>query len=164
MTRSSQYLRRILALALVSLTTACASTQRAENAAADNPGLTTCDSFMVYTMCMTDRARDGDVDYVYFADDLQIFMFRPDEQLPGHMPLHRCARPIEGELQDYGNALMYEDLNLLEEMDVKRKLLLAYISAKGEVDECYGGDSRQGISEAPLEEEFAADDFDWGED
>ncbi len=155
--------RQLLALALVALTTACASTQQAETAAADLPGATSCDSFMVYTMCMTDRAKDGDVDFVYFADDLQIFMYRHDAQLPGHMPMHRCARPIEGEVQDYGNALMYEDLSLLEEMDVKRKLLLAFMSAKDEVDACYGGDSTAGLDD-PAEEEFAADDFDWGED
>jgi hypothetical protein len=164
MTRFSQYLRPTLALALVALTTACASTRQAENAAADSPGVTTCDSFMIYTMCMTDRAEDGDVDYVYFADDLQIFMFQPDAQLPGDMPIHRCARPIEGEVQGYGNALMYEDLNLLEEMDVKRKLLVAFMAAKDEVDVCYGGDSIEGISKPDADDEFASDDYDWGED
>lgn len=164
MTRFSQYLRAALALTLVALTTACASTQQAETAAADNPGVTTCDSFMIYTMCMTDRAEDGDVDYVYFADDLQIFMFQPDAQLPSHMSIHRCARPIDGELQGYGNALMYEDLNLLEEMDVKRKLLVAFMAAKDEVDLCYGGDSTEGLGNSPAEEEFASDAYDWGED
>ncbi len=156
--------RTFFVLAFATLATGCASTQQAEQAALESPGTTTCDSFLIYTMCMTDRARDGDVDYVYFADDLQIFMYRPDEQLPGNMPIHKCARPIDGELQGYGNALMYEDLTLLEEMDVKRKLLLNYMAAKGDVDDCYGGDSSQGVSDNVVDEEFASDDFDWGED
>ncbi len=157
-------LRLTFTLLLAALTTACASTRQSGFPVVDNPGVTSCDSFLIYTMCLTDRAEDGDVDFVYFADDLQIFMYRPDEQLPGNMPIHKCARPIDGPLQGYGNALLYEDLSLLEEMDVKRKLLLAYMSAKNEVDECYGGDSSQGLSENAVGEEFTSDDFDWGED
>ncbi len=151
-------------LLFAALTTACASTQQSQFPVVDNPGITSCDSFLIYTMCLTDRAEDGDVDFAYFADDLQIFLYRPDEQLPGNMPIHKCARPIDGPLQGYGNALLYEDLNLLEEMDVKRKLLLAYMTAKDEVDECYGGDSSQGLSENTAGEDFTSDDFDWGED
>ena len=155
--------RILLAFAIAALTTACASTQQAEKTAAtERAGETTCDSFFVYTMCMTDRAEDGDVDYVYFADDNQIFLYQPGEVLPGNMPVHRCARPIDGPLQGYGNALMYEDLSLLEEMDVKRKLLVAFMSAKNDVDQCYGGDSTTGSADAG--EEFASDDYDWGED
>lgn len=158
-------LRTACILLLVALTTACASTQKAETVAREQqPGETTCDSFFVYTMCMTDRAGDGDVDYVYFADDNQIFMYRPGETLPAHMDMHRCARPIEGPVQGYGNALMYEDLSLIQEMDVKRKLLVEFMAAKGEVDECYGGDSTAGNAPAMAEEDFGADDFDWGED
>ena len=159
------FLRTVSILLLATLATACASTKQAETVAREQqPGETTCDSFFVYTMCMTDRARDGDVDYVYFADDNQIFMYRPGENLPTDMDIHRCARPIVGPVQGYGNALMYEDLSLLEEMDVKRKLLVEFMAAKDEVDTCYGGDSTRGNAPAMAEEEFSADDFDWGED
>lgn len=157
-------LRTLFVIAFAALATGCASTQQAEQAAAERPGATSCDSFLIYTMCMTDRAEDGDVDYVYFADDMQIFMYRPDEELPSHMPVHKCARPINDELQGYGNALMYEDLSLMEEMGVKRKLLVNFMAAKDEVDECYGGDSTEGLSENGVSEEFSGDDFDWGED
>ncbi len=158
-------LRISLVLALAALSGGCASTRQAEQAAAvENIGPTTCDSFFVYTMCMTDRASDGDVDFVYFADDLQIFMYRPGETLPTDMPVHRCARPIYDPLQGYGNALMYEELSLLEEMDVKRKMLLEFMAAKEEVDDCYGGDSATGQAEGAADEEFVSEDFDWGED
>ena len=158
-------IRTVCLLLLVALTTACASTQQAESVAREQQtGEIACDSFFVYTMCMTDRARDGDVDYVWFADDNQIFMYRPGETLPADMSIHRCARPIEGPVQGYGNALMYEDLSLLQEMDVKRKLLVEFMAAKDEVDDCYGGDSMEANKSQPAEDEFAADDFDWGED
>ena len=106
---------------------------------------TSCESFFVYDMCMTDSTRDGRVDYAWFADDREIFLYRPGVPLPEALPLHRCAMAIGDKVAEYGSRLLYdEDLNLLQEMDVKRKLLVNYMAAKSRVDDCYGGDSRSG--------------------
>ena len=91
-------------------------------------------------------------------------MFQPGEPLPQDMPLHRCAVPMDEDVVLYSSQLLYgEELTLLEEMNVKRKLLVSFMAAKDDVDGCYGGDSIGGTGDGQAAE-FAADDYDWGED
>ena len=35
-----------------------------------------CDNFLAYEMCAEDTENDGIVEYVYFADTLEVFLFR----------------------------------------------------------------------------------------
>jgi len=121
-----------------------------------------CSGFFVYEICLADVEGDRVVDYVYFGDDLQIFMYREGVSLPDSMPLHRCRRPMTPEVTDIGSELLYlENGSLLTELDLKRRLLVRYLAAKDEVDECYGGDSSKGIRTDTVEEDFADDEFDW---
>jgi hypothetical protein len=151
---------------VAALASGCASTsQVGAPATAQGEAREACGSFFVYSMCMIDQAGDHRVDYMYFADDHTIFMYQPGTTLPANMPLHRCARPMSEDVVAHSSRLLYgDDLNLLEEMDVKRKLLVSYMAAKGDVDECYGADSSGESSGVGAEEEFASDDYDWGED
>lgn len=164
--------RTLLAVSLLAgLTSGCGSMQQAESpvqapeSTAAVEAKVACGSFFVYDMCMTDRARDHRVDYVWFTDDSTIFMFQPGESLPADMPLHRCAVPMNEDVVQYSSQLLYgEELTLLEEMNVKRKLLVSFMAAKDEVDDCYGTDSSGGDRGGEAAVEFAADDYDWGED
>jgi hypothetical protein len=147
------------------LVSGCASFENGQSVSNAGELKTRCGSFFVYDMCMTDARGDQRVDYIYFADSKEVFMYRPDVSLPGELPLHRCAMVMREDVVVHSSSLLYgEDLGLLEEMDVKRKLLLSYMAAKSDVDGCYGGDSRQGKAEAVQTYDFASDDFDWGED
>ncbi len=159
-------LRAPLGAALILLLTACAS----QAPMTDGDVLTAapveyfaCEGFFVYEICLADIEGDGVVDYTYFGDDLQIFMWRPGVTLPETMPLHRCGKAMTPEVTAIGNQLLHsENLSLLQEMDAKRRLLLLFLEAKDGVDECYGGDSTKGIpgGSAP-DEPFADDEFDW---
>jgi len=61
----------------------------------------------------------------------------------------------------YSAQLLYgEHLTLLEEMDVKSKLLFSYLAAKVQVDECYGGDSSLGDATGAAED-FLIEEYDW---
>ena len=123
-----------------------------------------CSGFFVYDICLADIQGNGQVDYVYFEDDLQIFMYREGVELPASMPLHRCRRQMTPEVADIGSQLLYnEEGNLLTEMDLKRRLLMRYLGEKSEVDACYGGDSSKGIQTVAEEDDFADDDLEWEE-
>lgn len=151
--------------AVTTLVSGCTSFQgeQAVNAAAD--GKTRCGSFFVYNMCLTDEKGDHRVDYMYFSDTREVFMYSPGASLPEELALHRCAMEMREEVVVYSSSLLYgENLGLLEEMDVKRKLLLSYMAAKSDVDGCYGGDSRRGKSEAGASADFVSSDFEWGDE
>ena len=131
----------------------------------ESQGKTSCGSFFVYKMCLTDTLGDQRVDYMYFADTDEIFMYRPGATLPTDKSVHRCAMAMEDKVVTHSSELLYGDeLSLLQEMDVKRKLLLSYMSAKDGVDGCYGGDSRTGLQAEGSEADFVSDDYDWGEE
>jgi hypothetical protein len=147
------------------LVSGCASFESGQAASTAGDGKTRCGSFFVYDMCMTDARGDQRVDYIYFADSKEVFMYSAGASLPRELPLHRCAMEMQEDVVAQSSSLLYgENLGLLQEMDVKRKLLLSYMAAKSDVDGCYGGDSRQGNPELEQTSDFASDDFDWGED
>lgn len=158
--------RFIAATLLTSIASGCATTQTPiADSKGVGPGKTACGSFFVYEMCMTDTLGDERVDYMYFTGKREIFMFRPGASLPADMPLHRCALSMRDDVVLHSSRLLYgEEMNLLEEMDVKRKLLVSYMASKAELDECYGGDSRLGQAAPDAASDFASDEFDWGED
>jgi hypothetical protein len=158
--------RKLLFIPVIAaLASGCASTRQANLPVEQESGKVSCGSFFVYDMCMTDRGGDHRVDYVYFEDDSTIFMYQAGEALPEDMPVHRCAVAMSEDIVSYGSQLMYdEDMPLLEEMNIKRKLLLSYMYAKNEVDNCYGSDSAKGGVAEESDEDFVSDDYDWGED
>lgn len=155
-------LRNLLALpALVLLASGCASTQRAQIPAEQDAAKVACGSFLIYDMCMIDRAGDRRVDYAYFADDQQIFLYQEDEPLPAEMPVHPCAMPMTEDVVVHSSELLYSDnLTLLQEMDVKRKLLVSYMAARNGVETCNDDGDTGEVAGAG----FDSDDFDWGDE
>jgi len=126
-------------------------------------GKLSCGGFFVYEMCAQDLYGRGEVDFLYFADTSEIFMYRKGADLSAVRPLtlHRCAMQMPEDTLLYSTQLLYgEQLTLLEEMDVKSKLLFSYLAAKEQVDECYGGDSSLGDATGATED-FLVDDYDW---
>ena len=147
--------------AVTTVVSGCASFQGEQAVSAAGDGKTRCGSFFVYNMCLTDERGDHRVDYMYFSDTRD----SPGASLPEELALHRCAMEMREEVVVYSSSLLYgENLGLLEEMDVKRKLLLSYMAAKSDVDGCYGGDSRQGERETDDSADFVSSDFDRGEE
>ena len=151
--------------AVLSESVPVSSSEGQPESVAESTGRTACGSFFVYEMCLRDTLGDRRVDYLFFADTEEIFMYRPGADLPKEMPVHRCAVPMRESVVTHSSTLLYgEDLSLLQEMDVKRKLLLSYMAARDGVDACYGGDSRRGQQAAGPEDDFMGDEFDWGGD
>lgn len=157
-----QKLRTLLALpALVVLASGCASSQRTAMPLEQDAAKVACGSFLIYEMCMIDRAGDRRVDYAYFADDSQIFLYQQDEPLPAEMPMHPCAMPMTEDVVMHSSELLYsDDLTLLEEMDVKRKLLVSYMAARNGVESCNEDGDASEVAGAG----FDSDDFDWGDE
>lgn len=159
---TSNFLRNLLAVpALVVLASGCASTQRAGLPAEQDAAKVACGSFLIYDMCMIDRAGDRRVDYAYFADDMQIFLYQQDEPLPAEMALHPCAMAMTEDVVLHSSELLYsDDLTLLEEMDVKRKLLVSYMAARNGVADCNADDEGSAVAGAG----FDSDEYDWGDE
>lgn len=116
------------------LVTACGSIQR------DGPaGHAQCERFFIYDLCVADVDRDGRVDYMYFDDTREIFMFAADRrtELRDVMPFHRCAIPMSASTREYSSQLLYgEELGLRERMQLKGRLISNYRASQPAVDAC----------------------------
>lgn len=99
-----------------------------------------CDNFVLYEMCARDSNRDGIVDYTYFEETKEIFMYR--NRLPRRIPagfgVHRCAMPMEEDLVATTSRVFYIDdsSSLLERTDIRGAMLLKYMSKLPEVTAC----------------------------
>lgn len=100
-----------------------------------------CDNFMIYEMCARDTNRDGIVEYVYFDDSKEIFMYR--EALPRRLPrdigVHRCARAMDDSLVATTSRMFYidDDTSLLQKTDIRGALMIKYIAWMPEVTACH---------------------------
>lgn len=146
---------RVVVTVIAVLCTGCVSTSRH----ARPPGVHSCESFFIYVLCVTDANSDGSVDYMYFDDTREIFMYdgSPDNHLLSVMPLHRCAIPMDRDSQAVSSRLLYEDLGLAERLALKGNLIRNYRSAQAAVDACYNKDRTDAQSQPFL------DDEDWDE-
>jgi len=125
----------------------------------EDVGKLTCESFLIYDLCIRDLTGDGLVDYMYFDDTKEIFLYREGNkmQVAKEMALHRCAMPMtESTLRQSTKLLYEENLSLMSEMVLKGKLVGNYLQAKAKIDDCYADDT---ASPEPGE----ADDFFVGE-
>ena len=99
-----------------------------------------CDNFLIYEMCARDSNRDGIVDYTYFQDSKEIFMYR--ERLPRRIPsglgVHRCARVMDEDLVATTSRVFYieESTSLLEKTDIRGAMMIKYIAQLPEVTAC----------------------------
>jgi hypothetical protein len=91
-------------------------------------------------MCARDSNRDGIVDYTYFQESKEIFMYR--ERLPRRIPegfgVHRCAMPMEEDLIATSSRVFYidESSSLLERTDIRSAMMLKYMTKLPEVTAC----------------------------
>jgi hypothetical protein len=99
-----------------------------------------CDNFVLYEMCARDSNRDGIVDYTYFQESKEIFMYR--DRLPRRIPagfgVHRCAMPMEEDLIATTSRVFYIDdsSSLLEKTDIRGAMMLKYMTKLPEVTAC----------------------------
>ena len=130
------------------------------------PGRHSCDAFFIYIICVGDIDRSGDVDYAYFGDDYQIFMYAQAMREPLNalgQPWHRCVIPMSERTRNYGSRLLYsEELGLSERLAIKGKLLRSYRASQGAIEACNAPRKNPGKAPAPgdLDDSFAAED-DW---
>lgn len=99
-----------------------------------------CDNFMVYGMCARDVNKDGVVDYVYFEESEQAFMFRPGAErlFPRNLVMHPCATAMDEEVVATTSRVFYvdEQTTLLEKTDIRGSLMLKYMAALPEITAC----------------------------
>lgn len=140
---------------------ACASDPRPPAA----PGVHRCESFFIYEICIADLDRDRAVDFMYFGDDLQIFMYDRDqrEALADLQPFHACAVPMSSDIRETSTQLLYgDDLPLTRRLALKGSLLKDYRAAQPAIDACNTG---RGGAEKPaaFDDPFLIDEG-WDED
>ena len=99
-----------------------------------------CDNFMVYGMCARDMNRDGEVDYVYFEESEQAFMYRPGAErlFPRGLDMHPCATPMDEDVVATTSRVFFvdEETTLLEKTDIRGSLMLKYMAALPEITAC----------------------------
>lgn len=99
-----------------------------------------CDNFMVYEMCARDMNRDGVVEFVYFQESQQAFMYRPDAErlLPRGLEMHPCATEMDEDVVRTTSRVFFvdEETTLLEKTDIRGSLMLKYMAALPEITAC----------------------------
>lgn len=99
-----------------------------------------CDNYLMYDMCAQDQDRDGIVDFVYFTDSEEIFMFRDgvQEAYSGDLSIHRCMQIMDDSLVATTSRVFYvdDDTSFLERQDIKGAMMVKYISYMPEVTAC----------------------------
>ena len=130
-------LKQLATLALLLMLQACAITPDIDSQQAK--GMTVCDTYLLFSMCVQDIDGDNTVDMVYFTDTKEAFMYQEGKQaLVGRvMPFHRCAVPLDTGMQATTNRLLERDtLSLTEEISITKELIVNYASAKPAIDAC----------------------------
>ncbi len=91
-----------------------------------------CDKFLIYDMCAQDLDRDGIVEYVYFPDSREVFMYRSEEELElaEDLGMHRCAMMMDDELVATTSRVFFVDdeTTYLQKQDIRGAMLIRYIS------------------------------------
>lgn len=128
-------LKQIIVLLLTVWLGACANT----GDQARPPGTERCESFFIYVLCISDLDSDGQVDYMYFDDTREIFMYAESmlSALANVLPLHACAIPLSDNTRKYSSQLLYNDaLGISARLATKAKLAASYRAAQPAVDAC----------------------------
>lgn len=99
-----------------------------------------CDNFLIYDMCAQDLNGDGVVEYVYFADTLEVFMFRDgaNENVPAPHGMHRCAMPMDEDLVATTSRVFQvtDETSYLEKQDIRGAMMIKYIAYMPRVTTC----------------------------
>ena len=132
------------------------------------PGRHSCEAFFIYLICVGDIDRSGDIDYVYFGDDYQIFMYAQAmrEALNAlGQPWHQCVIPRSERMRAHGSRLLYgETLKLSERLAIKGRLLRSYRASQSAIEACNTQGKNPGKAPQPdeLDDSFVVED-DWEE-
>jgi hypothetical protein len=155
----------LLAIVILFSLAACTSGPRLANTA----GVHRCEAFFIYEICIADRDRDHAVDFMYFGDDLQIFMYDVAQRdaLEDVQPFHECAVPMSRNIRETSTELLYaDDLSLTQRLALKGSLIKDYREAQPAIDACNTG--RAGAAApAEFDDPFLIDegwDEEWDED
>ncbi|MEM9316202.1 MAG: hypothetical protein AAGA95_16400 [Pseudomonadota bacterium] len=120
-----------------------------------------CESFLIYEVCVADVDENGSVDFIYFGDDLQVFMYHDAQEraLRAVQPFHECAVTMSADTRDLSSELLYgEALTLSQRLSIKGRLIGSYRAARPAVSACNSA-AKKARGEAADE-----DPFDVGED
>lgn len=132
---------------------------------ASSTGVHRCEAFFIYEVCIADSDRDQAVDFMYFGDDLQIFMYDVAQRdaLEDVQPFHECAVPMSRDVRDTSTELLYgDDLSLTQRLALKGSLIKDYREAQPAIDACNTG--RAGApAPAEFDDPFLIDEG-WDED
>ncbi len=125
-----------LTLALVFSVNACSL-----NGFAERPDASLyCDKFLICDLCAQDLNRDGVVEYVYFPDSLDVFMYREgaESNIPRNLAMHRCALLMDEDLVATTSRVFYMDeaTTFLEKQDIRGAMMIKYIAYIPEVAAC----------------------------
>jgi hypothetical protein len=127
-------------------------------------GFSNCERFFIYDLCLSDLDEDGDVDFMYFDDTKEIFMYAATalEEVSSVMPLHECAIPMSTDIRSQSSQLLYGDsLPLSERLAVKGRLINSYRKAQPAISAC---NRAQSDREAPSVDDPFLVQEDWPDD
>jgi hypothetical protein len=103
------------------------------------PGVQRCEGFFIYDLCVNDLGGDGDVDFMYFDDTREIFMYARSELEAASqvLPLHPCAIPMSDSTREYSSQLLYgEELPLTQRLALKGRLIANYRKSQPAISAC----------------------------
>ena len=157
--------KNLFTYVLVLLLAGCASSTppRTENAV----GKTVCDTYLILSMCVQDISGDDTVDMIYFTDTNEIFMYQQGRRsaVANVMPFHRCAVPLNEDMQATTNRILNRsDLSLGEELEITRQLITNYIAAKPTIDACNAKFEDEVAKGAAAESEFSEFESEWDDE
>ena len=115
----------------------CSSLRVASTASANN---LYCDNFLIYQMCAEDLNNDGIVEYTYFADTLEVFLYRKGtkQSIPDRLSMHRCIRVMDEPLVATTNRVfeVTDDTSYLEKQDIRGAMMIKYFAHLPEITAC----------------------------
>ena len=99
-----------------------------------------CDNFLIYEMCAEDMDNDGVVEHVYFADTLEVFLYRKGvkDSIPDRLDMHRCIRAMDEGLVATTNRVfgVTDDTAYLEKQDIRGAMMIKYFAHLPEITAC----------------------------
>lgn len=135
------YLVRLLSIFTLLFMVACSSitTPEQDNFVDHN---VQCMRYFIYEICVRDFDADKQVDFVYFNDTQETFLYRSDiepSKLVGlGFPMHRCVQLLNDETQQAANDLLLvsKEDSYQEKSRIKKAMVDSYASYAPTVKAC----------------------------
>ena len=144
--------------AIIAFLSGCVSHQASDAKLAIQPNSEYCDSYLSYPMCAKDVDGNGEVDFMYFNDSMEIFMVMADylgAEFEG-LTYHECTQEMDESLQRISSELLYitEDTSSLERSAIQARLMLNYSRYIAKVSSCHDPNyaSDEGFGDEDFEE------------